>query len=300
MALETATYVSQLVATNPTHADGVNQGDAHLRLIKSVLQATFPNLTGALTAALAALNLVGTDGTSTAPSVGFTADATAGFYRPSTGHVGIVGRLIGNGSKDPGEICIFPRDPGTSICARGGSAAGTERYVLLDGSTYASTTFPDLAASGHVTVSGSNFTVDQLCDTGRFIRQYVSGTTSPGQTLANQNQAHTHTLSVSDPGHTHAVSDPGHSHGITDPGHAHELYLGGDAGGSASVSYYNGFESAYHSGVVQDSTTGITINNATTGITNATATTGISVTAAQSGGSEARPESYVAFICQKT
>jgi hypothetical protein len=43
MGLETATYVSSLVATNPTGADQKRQGDDHLRLIKSTLQATFPN-----------------------------------------------------------------------------------------------------------------------------------------------------------------------------------------------------------------------------------------------------------------
>jgi hypothetical protein len=42
MALETATYISNLTATNPTGGDVVAQGDDHLRLIKGVLQATFP------------------------------------------------------------------------------------------------------------------------------------------------------------------------------------------------------------------------------------------------------------------
>jgi hypothetical protein len=37
--------------------------------------------------------------------------------------------------------------------------------------------------------------------------------------------AHTHTVSVKDPGHTHvaAVKDPGHDHTIVDPGHKHTL-----------------------------------------------------------------------------
>jgi len=43
MALETATYVSDLVTTNPIGAtDKRSQGDDHLRLLKSVLKATFP------------------------------------------------------------------------------------------------------------------------------------------------------------------------------------------------------------------------------------------------------------------
>ena len=47
MPLETATYISQLVSTNPAHTDGLNQADSHLRLLKSVLQAQFPAFTAA-------------------------------------------------------------------------------------------------------------------------------------------------------------------------------------------------------------------------------------------------------------
>lgn len=49
MALETASYINQLVASNPPGADRVHQGDDHIRLLKSVLKNTFPNLTGAVT-----------------------------------------------------------------------------------------------------------------------------------------------------------------------------------------------------------------------------------------------------------
>lgn len=43
MGLETATFISSLVGTNPIATDKKRQGDDHLRLIKDVLQATFPN-----------------------------------------------------------------------------------------------------------------------------------------------------------------------------------------------------------------------------------------------------------------
>lgn len=43
MGLESATYISDLVTTNPLSSDLRKQGDDHLRLIKSVLQTTFPN-----------------------------------------------------------------------------------------------------------------------------------------------------------------------------------------------------------------------------------------------------------------
>ena len=43
MALESATYISGLVNTNPSGSDSISQGDDHLRLIKSVLKNTLPN-----------------------------------------------------------------------------------------------------------------------------------------------------------------------------------------------------------------------------------------------------------------
>lgn len=47
MALETGTYVSDLVITNPVGStDKVKFGDDHLKLIKTVLQNTFPNAAG--------------------------------------------------------------------------------------------------------------------------------------------------------------------------------------------------------------------------------------------------------------
>ena len=48
MALESATYVSGLVDTNPAGSDSISQGDDHLKLIKSVLQSTLPNANAAL------------------------------------------------------------------------------------------------------------------------------------------------------------------------------------------------------------------------------------------------------------
>lgn len=56
MALETATYIDGLVATNPAGGDAIAQADDHLRLIKSTLKATFPNITGAMTATHTDLN----------------------------------------------------------------------------------------------------------------------------------------------------------------------------------------------------------------------------------------------------
>lgn len=57
MPLEEATYISDLVATNPVHAtDDVSAGDDHIRLIKAAVKATFPNISGAVTVTHTVLN----------------------------------------------------------------------------------------------------------------------------------------------------------------------------------------------------------------------------------------------------
>jgi len=44
MGLESATYISQLVDTNPLGSDVISQGDDHIKLIKEVLQSSFPDV----------------------------------------------------------------------------------------------------------------------------------------------------------------------------------------------------------------------------------------------------------------
>lgn len=69
MALEIATYISDLVVTNPTATDPKSQGDDHLRLVKQVLKATFPNVAGAVAATHAELSLLaGATGAITFPA----------------------------------------------------------------------------------------------------------------------------------------------------------------------------------------------------------------------------------------
>lgn len=69
MGLETVTYISDLVAGNPTANDPKAQGDDHLRNIKAALKNTFPNVSGAATVTQAQLNYLasasGTTGTAT-------------------------------------------------------------------------------------------------------------------------------------------------------------------------------------------------------------------------------------------
>lgn len=58
MSLENPTYIDGLIVTNPTSSDPVSQGDDHLKLIKSTLKNTFPNVTGAVTTTHTEINLL--------------------------------------------------------------------------------------------------------------------------------------------------------------------------------------------------------------------------------------------------
>ncbi len=60
MPLETGSFIDDLVATNPAASDGMSQGDDHLRLIKALLLATFPNIAGEVTPTHTVINTLDT------------------------------------------------------------------------------------------------------------------------------------------------------------------------------------------------------------------------------------------------
>lgn len=96
MALESATFISQLVATNPVGAtDPKAQGDDHLRLIKGVLQSQFPTLgAAAVNASAAEINrLVGVTGP-VETLRGMPYNPQSGSYTIAASDAGKVVRLI--------------------------------------------------------------------------------------------------------------------------------------------------------------------------------------------------------------
>lgn len=76
MGLESVTYISDLVSTNPVSSDLKSAGDDHIRNIKAALRATFPNITATVTASHSELNtLIGV--TATASELNKLAGVTA-------------------------------------------------------------------------------------------------------------------------------------------------------------------------------------------------------------------------------
>jgi hypothetical protein len=101
MPVETATYISELNTSLPAHTDGLNQADAHDRLIKSALKATFPNFTAAalsatqaqIDAAIAAVAggtvaIVYKAGTAALPGIAALGDPNTGIYSPGADQLG--------------------------------------------------------------------------------------------------------------------------------------------------------------------------------------------------------------------
>ncbi len=58
MALESGTYINSLNASNPASTDGLGQADDHIRLLKSTIKNTFPNIDAPVTATEDNLNLI--------------------------------------------------------------------------------------------------------------------------------------------------------------------------------------------------------------------------------------------------
>lgn len=302
MPIESATYVDDLNSSNPLAGDLTAQGDDHIRLIKAVLLATFPGLTGAVTATQTELNQLHTgtrtlgiaNGSSGSPSVYFDSDTDLGLYRYAANQLGIAGRLIGNGAIPVGSIQMFPKAP--SSLGTTNTDTGKE-YLECRGTVYSVADYPDLGAFLGSTYGGNGtttFGVPDMYTSGQFPRsRTASVTVSTAQT--NQNAAHTHTFSATsssngDHVHTTSITDSGHTHTVSAPTNA--VYVSGGVGSLTA-------------GANGATTSSITIAGATTGIavevlSNGAHTHTVSGTSGSSGGTEARPEAISFVFAVKT
>lgn len=140
MALETATYIDGLVATNPAGGDAIAQADDHLRLIKSTLKATFPNVTGALSVSHTDLN------TRLMPTGGIIMWSGASSAIPS-------GWVLCDGNNSTPDLrgkFVIGAGGAYAVGATGGNASVTLSVANLPSHTHsASSTFTGSALAGH-------------------------------------------------------------------------------------------------------------------------------------------------------
>ena len=125
MAKETATYISQLVATNPVASDSVSVGDDHLRMLKTVLKTQFSGLTGttAVSSSEAELNIL--DGvTATAAELNYLDVTTLGTSADSKALTQASGVVT-----IAGDVVVSGTTPKVTI----GDAGAEDTTLLFDG-----------------------------------------------------------------------------------------------------------------------------------------------------------------------
>jgi len=95
MGVETATFISQLSATNPLASDAISQGDDQIRLVKSVLQSQFTTLgAAAVTTTAGEINVLDavTAGTAAASkAVVLDSNAAVNAVKTAALHIGASG-----------------------------------------------------------------------------------------------------------------------------------------------------------------------------------------------------------------
>lgn len=140
MAVETATYISDLNASNPTGTDLKSEGDNHLRLLKSTVKATFPNVTGAVTPTQVQFNYLagatGTTGTTTTNLVFSTSPTIAtptftGLITASGGQIKFPATQ--SASADANTLDDYEEGTFTPVVQFGGASVG-QTYGTQEGS----------------------------------------------------------------------------------------------------------------------------------------------------------------------
>jgi len=201
MALETGTYVSDLVDANPADTDPRSQGAGHLRLIKSLIKATFPNITGAVTATHTDLNWLGEAGhrvlfQQSTPPTGWTKVTTGTDNRA----LRIVSGSVGSGGGRAFTAAFNESNlvSDTSLTTNSAGAhdhGGTESTAL---------TVAQLPSHSHSYSTGTSDLFGNVARTG-------SGSQIGAETdEAGGGEGHSHNI-PSDGEHTHSVDAHNHS-----------------------------------------------------------------------------------------
>ena len=192
-------FVSDLVETNPVSTDSLAVADNHIRGIKSAIKATFPNITGAMTATHTVLN--GLDGRVSAIENGVHASGTTMLFQQSTAPTGWTKQTTHNDK----TLRVV-----TGTTSSGGSNAFSAAFSNITPSGTVSTSISGTVANHTLTTAqipshshsmGQNTRVQVGFDNGTaYAGKTTSGNSGP-ITYSTQNtgggQAHNHGFSGS-------------------------------------------------------------------------------------------------------
>lgn len=198
MALESATYISDLVPSNPVSSDGLAETDNHVRMIKQVLQATFPN----------------------------GSEPLANFFIPSGGIIDWSGSIASippgwalcdgnNGTPDLRDRFIVAAGGAYSVGATGGSDAVSLTTPNMPahnhggGGTFTTTNNGNHSHTGSTTSNGNHrHRLDMVGDYQGGTAAPSDGGGTPGESVGYTEYAgdHSHNLNINSSGaHTHSV-----------------------------------------------------------------------------------------------
>lgn len=209
MPLEAATFIDSLVPTNPANADPVQQGSDHLRLIKSSIKSSFPNISAAVTATAAQIN---------------SWEARIATLEPGAPIGAIYMWLDG---AIPAEHLVLngqavSRTTYATLFAMWGTKYGAGNGTTTFNLPNSEFRFPIGAASG-LDVGTTGGTASPTFTTA------AAGAHSHGG-VAGWHAGHTHSTDVQG-NHSHSGATaghaltwgqmPAHNHGVNDPGHVH-------------------------------------------------------------------------------
>ena len=198
MALESASFINDLVSANPPGSDTLAQADDHIRLIKGVLKSTFPNINQAISSTPLQLNTYLVPQGAILMWSGSTASIPSGW-------------ALCNGStqaKADGTGNVTLPDL-------------RDRFIVGAGSTYA-VGATDGATSNTPVITMTNASVT-LTANQIPAHTHTATVTDPG---------HSHTMN--DPGHTHSYIAGGSATGIVQGGSTQAVNISSPVSGSTS------------------------------------------------------------------
>ena len=178
MALESTTYISGLVVTNPTSSDNISDGDNHIRLLKSTVKATFPNVAGAVTGTHSAINSAVT--AANAATNANTASQIvkrdgSGNFIAGTITAALTGNVTGNVSGSAGTASTAGRWTTARTISLTGDVSGSVSIRGDANATLTATVADDSHSHTIANVDGLQTALNDKVDDGQVLTNVPSG-----------------------------------------------------------------------------------------------------------------------------